>query len=579
MYRQGSPVDRLPEEILSYVFVLGAQPVKWGMPSDGVVLRDNTNISPCAGFPYNHPVRVASVSKHWRQVALNTPALWNKIFLSLRDVYEDTGDMDLRFASMFLERSRNYRLDIFVDARDPEWDFSEFDPSTAGNTPCEDTDVDDRYFHPFTMTYMQDALGLILSELHRCRFLTVLVDRWYHMYLTLLCLNGGTTQAPLLESLILMRCNEIVAHSPVFKPETFAAAPLLPFRGALAGTAYPRLNRLVLSGVHFDWSAFPSRLPDPVSCGARLHSLDLSYLCKAVRPSITEFRSLLERCSALKELSIVLSMPRHDPTAVDLDVEPVVLHRLEKLTFGYDDGNDAVYTLRVFQAPNLRVLTLCDATSPTAFFEQDGGCVLAYFAQQDPIIPEVGTLHVQEMPLRPLFPLLEEVTVHSVKASVEAFQLFFASLPQLSSLKLSRMRQECFVALRPSRPCDPPYCPCPLVNCFRAFDYFAVLQPLVLAVLQERSDYGAVAHDVQAQPVDEDSDSSDEEGDSGRVELSNFEAALFESQLRAAGMGGLLDAAVAAVNAATATMANALAPAPFIQQAQQPAAPATAGRL
>ena len=69
------------------------------------------------------------MSRHWRSVALSTGQLWNKIPVTDEDT-DDLNDLEgtsFNLARLFLSRSGTAPLDIMVDARDPEWDFSEFE--------------------------------------------------------------------------------------------------------------------------------------------------------------------------------------------------------------------------------------------------------------------------------------------------------------------------------------------------------------------------------------------------------------------------------------------------------------------
>lgn len=81
------------------------------------------------------PLVLSSVSRHWRRVALNTPALWTSLCITI-EMVEDLGDAEERplhhkttlntsHITSYLALSRNYPLDILIDARDQDWDFFE----------------------------------------------------------------------------------------------------------------------------------------------------------------------------------------------------------------------------------------------------------------------------------------------------------------------------------------------------------------------------------------------------------------------------------------------------------------------
>lgn len=125
MQRHTSPVDRLPDEILSYVLALGAFIDEDDIPKP----EAHEHISSCTQVSYGYSIFVAAVSKHWRRVALSTSELWSRIYMTTDDAIEESATDEDSFycARLFLSRSGNYALDIFIDARDPDWDFSEFE--------------------------------------------------------------------------------------------------------------------------------------------------------------------------------------------------------------------------------------------------------------------------------------------------------------------------------------------------------------------------------------------------------------------------------------------------------------------
>ena len=115
-----APVENLPVELLSYIFSLATQ------ETDGSLPFTTESI--------NNPLIISSVNRHWRHIALNTPSLWTSLCVTAEMVHaqEDhefslltTGIFDTGHLTTFIERSRNYPLDILIDARDQDWDFSE----------------------------------------------------------------------------------------------------------------------------------------------------------------------------------------------------------------------------------------------------------------------------------------------------------------------------------------------------------------------------------------------------------------------------------------------------------------------
>ena len=129
MLRQTTPINDLPAELLSYIFLLGANRSPEEKSSARYASGDVDQLSPCMTYSYAFPCLIAGVSRHWRGVALCTSQLWNKIPVTDEDS-DDLNNLDensFPLARIFLSRSGSAPLDIMVDARDPAWDFSEFE--------------------------------------------------------------------------------------------------------------------------------------------------------------------------------------------------------------------------------------------------------------------------------------------------------------------------------------------------------------------------------------------------------------------------------------------------------------------
>lgn len=159
---------------------------------------------------------------------------------------------------------------------------------------------------------MHYVLNILLPHIARVRSLAILTDRWAPMEVALECLSFENPlfvscpsalprSLPMLESLVLMRCNEFVSYNPHFSPRERRDSSCLPFRGLLFAPKHapsqspllPRLRVLSLSGVHLDWSSLPSLLPSSTSPGGQgLRHLELSYHSADVRPSEKEFRDI-----------------------------------------------------------------------------------------------------------------------------------------------------------------------------------------------------------------------------------------------------------------------------------------------
>src|SRR5262245_57135730 len=91
-----SPMDRLPGELLAYLFTLAT--------------HDRHTQSTLPFDPYNiqMPLTLSTVSRRWRETALDTPALWTNICLTwqvARDAIEEsplTSELAVQHVNMFL---------------------------------------------------------------------------------------------------------------------------------------------------------------------------------------------------------------------------------------------------------------------------------------------------------------------------------------------------------------------------------------------------------------------------------------------------------------------------------------------
>ena len=107
-----SPISKLPVELLSCIFMHSSE----------------SNTDECLPFDSSTvrtPLILSCVCKHWRNVARNTPRLWARICIT-SELLVDNDSLD-HFSHVLtcLSLSRHCPLDILIDARDEDWDFSE----------------------------------------------------------------------------------------------------------------------------------------------------------------------------------------------------------------------------------------------------------------------------------------------------------------------------------------------------------------------------------------------------------------------------------------------------------------------
>ncbi|KAJ7182903.1 hypothetical protein C8R43DRAFT_968452 [Mycena crocata] len=355
--RASSPISSLPVELLAYIFVLGTHEPISQQPE-----RDD-NCQPFNSESVKAPLLYASVSRHWRSVALNTPALYTSLCIT-PELLRDAGSaevLDTTPIVSYLALSRNYLVDILIDARDQAWDFE-----------------DESYQPWFTAQHMTAAMAVLLPHLGRWRSLSILTDLYAPMDAALRPLEAYLTTytAPHLESLRLMRCDAYISHCITSISETdhvfMTFATDCPF-------LFPSLKHLALRGVPSAWGALAGHIPED------LQTLELSYHASAEQPSIPELARLLSAASHLTRLV----MNGSGPLLFDSDVDPstptdnsgtapISLPELKSLLLGYTSSEAGLAFFHLLSAPNVQTLTLEDTSVPAAMIPIDAAPLLAH---------------------------------------------------------------------------------------------------------------------------------------------------------------------------------------------------------
>ncbi|KAI8973091.1 hypothetical protein BD414DRAFT_468727 [Trametes punicea] len=458
-----APIERLPVELLSYIFVLGAHtPDPAELEADspegsamgqGSELGGEEDISPCLSSSSTPPDVFAAVNRHWREVALATPQLWTRICVTIGDIVEDGAEGGwFPTVTRYVSRSRMCPLDVHIDARDPDWDFSEDDSVGAVVSPNIDETYD--YTHPFQVEHMHYVLNILLPHIARMRSLAILTDRWAPMQTALECLSFQNptfirapdplpSSLPLLESLVFMRCNEFVSYHPQFSPLGQHNPAHLPFRGLLppserphgAKPLLPRLRQLILSGVHLDWSSLPVLLPrsQPLDSSG-LRRLELSYHCTEVRPTKQELRDILQSCERLQTLTVRVSGPQAPDSPVSCSpvdgMLPVTLPSLKALELGYYEVCTATTFLSMVDCSEVERVALEDSYPEHDDARDADRLLLACTKVASLASPNFG---------KPVFPRASSVVLRRVEASAEAFETFYEALPSLRELTVAQM--------------------------------------------------------------------------------------------------------------------------------------------
>ena len=518
-----SPINNLPIELLSYIFSLSTYP-STATGGEEVEYRPPTITTESVQVP----LVLSSVSRLWRQVALGTPHLWSSLCITvelIQDFYCDERDhpystisrqLNTSHITSYLTLSRKYPLNILIDARDENWNFEpecvviflilviltlnyyyRFVPDHG----------EELYTPAFTSKHMNAVFSLLLPHLSRWKSLSILTDCWAPMYTALTVINPFITRfgAPLLESLSLMRCNDLISFSPLFQPPHLKEPKFLNRNNnnshnpdiEWCPNMIPSLKYLSLRGVHVDWETLGDSLSTGGGCGG-LISLELASHSHDVRPSPEQFHKILSSSSGLRNLVLSASGPSiPEDTSDDVDYYcrvPALLPHLRNITIGYRTAMEGRIALGLIDAPNTKGLVLEDATYVGDPDVINAGPLLSYIgtrqfgeahenhritassseltttttslshrqsaaplvvAAEKPVVNSISCTHVnKDVPesrtSAAAFPLLESVTLRGVKTCSQPLRVFLGSLSNLQHLELTRMSMQAIHALLPS---------------------------------------------------------------------------------------------------------------------------------
>ncbi|KAG6816573.1 hypothetical protein H0H87_004934 [Tephrocybe sp. NHM501043] len=399
------PLSLLPNELLSEIFLFTKQYAK--DRADAISM----------------PIVVSQVSTRWRNVAISTGGLWNIIIITF-----PTSRQQLSRAITWLKRSRSSPLDIFLDFRDPSWDW----------------DVAE-YLHTFRWQDMEAILRLLMTHADRWKRFELLTDTWAPIF-TFLCYTRRAKSLHTLESLSLHRCNAFFASKGALFAPIEMKQPVPLFGGRVA----ENLRRVTLTGVHVDWAASPLR---------NLTKLKLRYLASDVRPSMDEFTTIMTGCRHLRHLTIIGRGPRIDGTRDTGTLSPteagtdnaspklpsvIELPHVTEFVFGFIDTEYAVRLLARLSFPTIRRLTLegLVGLNPLVPVPHD--------LEATPVLKRLITHDTpsKETSRSPI-PLcrISSLNLISIKADTSTFSRFFDDLHELKYLGLHRMKDDAINAL------------------------------------------------------------------------------------------------------------------------------------
>ncbi|KJA18299.1 hypothetical protein HYPSUDRAFT_45489 [Hypholoma sublateritium FD-334 SS-4] len=542
-----SPIGRLPTELLSEIFQLCNLSVEQ-TEADICGANSCMTVNP---FGLEFTFLLSTVCRKWRNIILNQANLWSNICVT-QSLLASGGHLggsrlDTTQIRTCLQRSRGHPLNILIDARDADWNWTEDGVGIyAGEVEDEDEfamETEEELMPVlFTPEHMVTALSALLPHLPRWKSLVILTDTWAPMHGALKIINPAITNfgAPMLDTLTLLRCNELPSYFHDFQPGPLKDPAFLSNVDPQSNVL-PRLKNLSLEGVHADWDGLRACL---LAASGRLESLELRYHCAEVRPSFQQYRKLLGSVPSLKKLAIKCSgayVP--EDFVLPQNYDPVSLPLLNDLALGYQTSEDGEMALELFDAPNVKHLALEDR-SHYASADQYADDMLTYLASKasyskivkpsepsyQPSACESRREHSGTTPqrayfsadTRPPFPLLESVALTRVDGSPEALHALFFGLEHLRHVEIASMTMDALRALLPSVGPYGASCPCPQLRSVRVHDTQKStpeeFRYYYDALMSERPKYACPLQSVDLEAADT-PESIDDGSDTGSVQL------------------------------------------------------------
>jgi hypothetical protein len=306
------PINRLPNEILSEIFLFGMNEERaeqemreeWAVEDEGESEDESEEESNSPPFLE----AVLSVCQHWRNIALNTAPLWTTIDFSGENVVEMT--------KVLIERSKSSPLHLVLDL-------------TVG---------DEEEFVENEEDEVRRAFDLVKDQFYRCASLHIEATEEKSFDYVLQWLDKAEKLPPLKR---LSICNPDGAD--LFTPKAVQDVER-------AMQLMHQIQHLTLKGHHLHWDT-------PFYTGLR--TLRLSQLSEETRPNDIQFNRILEGCPQLAILDL------EDVTmGVELTAEmlrnkvPIQLNHLRILKLQLYDENTFDYVVSSIAAPSLEFLSI-----------------------------------------------------------------------------------------------------------------------------------------------------------------------------------------------------------------------------
>ncbi|KAJ4482304.1 hypothetical protein J3R30DRAFT_3458315 [Lentinula aciculospora] len=440
-----SRFDSFPSEVVAIIFELGTFSELGKLqhsPEETPFVFESCSKSNDYSYSPHFPVLVSHVSRKWRAIALNTPALWSTLFFDHAS--------HLERGRAFLERCSprgsgspefcsGYLLDIVI--------------ATV----------------PFKRKTVQSDDSISKEELERIFDLLVPVTvRWRSLFLRVRdntckkvardALGRNCGRAPNLEALQLYHFEDYNNVDELI--EATIRDPVICFANDV-----PKLKYLSLIGVNLPWAQTPYL--------EGLNSLELALHPDKIRPPYEYWDSMLRRSPDLRKLILHYSGPKErwdeegspdlafawqgdDLWRFDLPSDKIILDKLELLSL---TDMDAPYLTRILERvylPSVQrlVLELTSEEEDSDYSEFLKKCCSASMSTIESSsvrlshgsnlsissISNIPTADNLKTPLLPFLPILTSLTLSALDCKLSVLRSLLDCLPELRELEIDFQR-------------------------------------------------------------------------------------------------------------------------------------------
>ena len=391
-------INNIPPELLSYIFVVGTLAKDEEGNNDSLTeidldfLESSSSLESSESFlPFR--LLVSNICRHWRNIALSTPFLWTNIEVT------PTAGLSLEPTLTLLERSKDLPITVYIYCQGHAYD--------GNQAPSDDE--------------LRSLFSTFIPHVHRWRAMMIGIPEYRHVYEFLSAASDPSIPAASqLTTLMLEYPVTEEARQSFVYPDMSEHFTL--FRGSA-----PLLTTLSLWGVHVDWN-------QPwIASASNLTELELAFHAEDVRPSWSQFATILRGAPSLEELALHHSGPSGNPanwfirptfgSPADLNA-PIQFLRLRDLTFEFHSEAHAIELLRKFYLPALKKLTL-------HFDVGDFTNLVRELARS------ATSLSPTQEPSRSLLNGLESLKIVKLRCRIECIRILYEQLQNVTSLNIS----------------------------------------------------------------------------------------------------------------------------------------------